>query len=974
MSNVITQEKIENFLNGEDPEKYITSLEFDYKHNCIYKIIQDPNEGKIIKRDSFTAFLWCSDFSELDFYKRDKILQRKKMQEHGIIITKLDTYDNNRLEKGLKYIVKSTRSYSDLIDFFKRGGIDPWGEKTKQYFQVLTPVEQYLVQKKKRLFKGLDEYEDIHRLVFDIETEGLDPEKCKIILIGMKDNRGFKRTIPAFGHDGEMKCIIEFFYWLSEIKPSIIAGYNSASFDFPFIMRRAEILGMDINDLTKILSQIPVKKKNGVLKLASDVENFNQYLLWGFNVVDISHAVRRAQAMNSEIKSWGLKYITQYLEKAKPNRVYVDGSMISKIYLENDNYYMNPKTGQYRKVGTPGTEDLMIRFPGRYEIWTGQQVIEQYLDDDLYETMVVDESFGLSTFLLSKLMPTSFERISTMGTATLWKMIMLEWSYQHNLAIPEKDQKRPITGGLSRLINVGFAKNIVKFDFRSLYPSIDLLFRLFPKCDVTGALRYMLKYFRDTRINYKELAGELKDTNKVLSEMYDRKQLPIKIFINAFFGSLSAPHVFPWGEMDLGEMTTCIGRQSLRMMLMFYIKRGYKPLVMDTDGVNFEIPEGIESRKYIGKGLCDLSVKGKEYTGIAADTAEFNDIFMRDEMGLDIDYEAPSCINLARKNYIIKNVKNGKTKIKLTGNSIKSKKIPQYISEFFDDSLKYLLDDDGHTFIKLYYEYVNKIYNKEIPLIKIANRAKVKMTNEEYVKHIKKTTKSGGAMARQAHMELIIKNNYLANMGETIFYVNNGTKVTDGDVERKMKWEVPGMKKKDRVIWEEENGRPMKKVLDIISLNAYMLDAKELEENPDKMGEYNVKRYLAAFNKKVEPLLVAFNPEIRSQILVTNPQDRGIFTVEQCKLVNGFPTDPTKQDDLDEVLTLSDTEVVFWNKMGLDPFMMYIDNTLELVDQHYVEKNRKVLALQLEASQNNEDEELIDNDNQDYAVHTVLYK
>jgi DNA polymerase, archaea type len=974
MTDVITQETIENFLNGEDPEKYITSLEFDYKNNCIYKIIQDPVEGKIIKKDSFTAFLWCSDFSQLNFYKGDKNLQRKKMQEHGINIRKLNTYDNERLENGLKYLIISTKGYSNLIDFFKYGGIDPWGDKTKQFFQVLSPVEQYLIQKKKRLFKGLEEYEDIHRLVFDIETEGLDPEKCKIILIGIKDNRGFKRVIPAFGQDGEMKCIIEFFYWLGNIKPSIIAGYNSASFDFPFILRRAEILGMDVNVLTKILSQVPIKKKNGVLKLASEVENFNQYLLWGFNVVDISHSVRRAQAMNSEIKSWGLKYVTQYLDKAKPNRVYVDGSLISKIYLENKNYYMNPKTGQYREIGTPGTENIMERFPGKYEIWTGQQIIEQYLDDDLYETMVVDESFGLSTFLLSKLMPTSFERISTMGTATLWKMIMLEWSYQHNLAIPEKDQKRAITGGLSRLVNTGFAKNIVKFDFRSLYPSIDLLFGLFPKCDVTGALRYMLKYFRDTRIKYKELAGELKDTNKVLSEMYDRKQLPIKIFINAFFGSLSAPHVFPWAEMNLGEMTTCIGRQSLRMMLMFYIKRGYKPLVMDTDGVNFEIPDDINTHKYIGKGLCDLSIKDKEYVGVAADTAEFNDIFMRDEMGLDIDYEAPSCINLSRKNYIIKTVKNNKTKIKLTGNSIKSKKIPQYISEFFDESLKYLLDDDGHTFLKLYYDYVDKIFNKKIPLLKIANRAKVKMTNDEYIKHIKKTTKSGGAMARQAHMELIIKNNYLANMGETIFYVNNGIKVTDGDVERVMKWEISGMKKKERDAWEKLNGRTMKKVLDKITLNAYMLDSKELEENPDKMGEYNVNRYLAAFNKKVEPLLVAFNPEIRDDILVNNPKDKGIFTIEQCKLVNGFPIDPSKQDNLDEVLTLSDSEVLFWNKMGLDPFMMYIDNTLELVDQHYIEKNRKVLSLQLEASQNNEDEELIENDDHDYAVHTVLYK
>ena len=76
-----------------------------------------------------------------------------------------------------------------------------------------------------------------------------------------------------------------------------------------------------------------------------------------FNIIDIAHSVRIEHiAINSEIKSWGLKYITQYLEKEKPNRVYVDGGKISKIYLDNESYYVNPKTGGYKQIGDPGTE------------------------------------------------------------------------------------------------------------------------------------------------------------------------------------------------------------------------------------------------------------------------------------------------------------------------------------------------------------------------------------------------------------------------------------------------------------------------------------------------------------------------------------------------------------------------------------------------------------------------------------------
>jgi DNA polymerase elongation subunit (family B) len=963
MKEVISQEVIENFLNGGDDENYIVGVEYDYPTNTIYKIIQDPEQGKIVKTDSFTPFIWVGDLSGLNFYNNSKTVQKKRMGEFGIIIEKLDTHGNERLENGMTHIVKSIKSYTDLISFFRMGGLNPWDEKYRQYFTILNPVEQYLIQKRKRLFKGIDDYGGVHRFVFDIETTGLDPETCVIILIGVKDNRGLNETIPAFGEDGEKKCIERFFKFIKDLKPTIIAGYNSAFFDWPFILKRAQILGVDVSGLTQIFTAQGMKEKEGMLKLANEIEPYTQHVIWGFNVIDIAHSVRRAQAINSEIKSWGLKYITTYLEKEKPNRVYVEGNKISKIYLDNESYYVNPKTGGYKQIGEPGTERLMERFPGKFEIWTGRKIVEQYLDDDLYETMVVDDSFSQSTFLLSKLVPTTYERIATMGTATLWKIIMLSWSYENNLAIPAKDQKRAFTGGLSRLLNVGYAKNIVKFDYSSLYPSIQLVYDVFPDCDVMGVQKSMLKYFRNIRIKYKHLAGELKDSDPVQSEMYDRKQLPIKIFINAYFGSLSAPHVFPWGEMDSGETITCIGRQCLRMMIMFYQKKGYKPLVMDTDGVNFETPDNINDTVYVGKGNNELVIEGKEYRGIEADTAEFNDIFMRNEMGLDIDYTAPACINVSRKNYIIKLIKKGKEKIKLTGNTIKSKKLQTYIVEFLDEGLKYLLNGDGHSFVELYYEYVEKIFNKEIPLSKIANKARVKQSISDYKKYVTKTTKAGSLMSRQAHMELIMNSDYPAGLGDTIYYVNNGVKKSSGDVQKIAR---PTKKQQEEYLLKHGTVMPN----DFIEVNCYMIDEKEITNNPELKGDYNVPRYLHNFNKRMEPLLVVFHPSIREDILIDDPKDRQYFTKAQCELVNGYPLKEEGQDKLDEVMTLSDSEVIFWNRVGRDPFFMYVENSLELVDQYWVEHNRKVVTLQAESTKSNE-EEIIENNNHDYAFHAI---
>jgi DNA polymerase elongation subunit (family B) len=963
MKEVISQEVIESFLNGGDPEEFIVGVEYDYPSNTIYKIIQDPIQGKIVKTDTFTPFIWVGDLSGLNFYGGSKSVQKRRMGEFGILIEKLETQGNERLENGMTHLVKSIKSYTDLISFFRMGGLNPWDEKYRQYFTVLNPVEQYLIQKKKRLFKGVDEYSGVNRFVFDIETTGLDPETCVIILIGVKDNRGLNETIPAFGEDGEKKCIERFFKYIKDLKPTIVAGYNSAFFDWPFILKRSQILGVDVDGLTQIFTSQGMKEKEGMLKLANEVEPYKQHVIWGFNIIDIAHSVRRAQAINSEIKSWGLKYITTYLEKDKPNRVYVDGGKISKIYLDNESYYVNPKTGGYKKIGDPGTEDLLTKFPGKFEIWPGRKIVEQYLDDDLYETMIVDDSFSQSTFLLSKLVPTTYERIATMGTATLWKIIMLAWSYENNLAIPVKDEKRAITGGLSRLLNVGYSKNIVKFDYASLYPSIQLVYDVFPECDVMGVQKSMLKYFRDIRIKYKLLAGELKNSDPVLAEMYDRKQLPIKIFINAYFGSLSAPHVFPWGDMNMGETITCVGRQCLRMMIMFYIKKGYKPLVMDTDGVNFETPLNIDDTTYVGKGLNEMVTLGKEYKGIEADTAEFNDIFMRNEMGLDIDYVAPSCINVSRKNYIIKMMKKGKEKIKLTGNTIKSKKLQTYIVEFLDEGLKYLLNGDGHSFVELYYDYVNKIYNKEIPLAKIANKARVKQSVNDYKKYIQKTTKAGSLMSRQAHMELIIQNDHPAGLGDTIYYVNNGVKKSSGDVTK-----ITKPTKRQQEEFTEKNGYPM--LNNFIEVNCYMIPEKEITDNPNLTGDYNVARYLNNFNKRMEPLLCVFKPEIRDDILIEKPEDRQYFTKGQCELVNGFPLKEEGQDKFDEVMTLSDSEVLFWNRVGRDPFFMYVEDSIKLVDPYWVDYNRKVVSLQENSTISNEDE-IIETNGHDYAFHAI---
>lgn len=922
---MISAEEIKSFLEGNDNEEYIVAIEFDYLTDSIYKIKEIPGKGKEIRKDTFTPFAWVGDLRGLNFYSSSKDLQKEAMKKHGILIDKLRTTNedgttNERLDRGLKFMVKSMKGYRSLIQFFREGGVDPWGEKTKDKVLILPPVEQYLIAREKRLFKGFEEYNDITRFGFDLETTALEPKDGRIFMIGIKTNKGYKKVIECADEDQERKGLVEFFRIIDELKPSIIGGYNSANFDWFWIFERCKALNIDIKKICKTLNpKVNISQKDGMLKLANEVERFNQVGMWGYNVIDIIHSVRRAQAINSSIKSAGLKYITQYIKAESPDRVYIDHLDIGPMYAKKEEYWLNVTNGKYKKADNPAFDNLDTRFPGKYIKVKGDELVERYLDDDLEETLTVDDEFNQGTFLLAGMVPTTYERVSTMGTATLWKMIMLAWSYKHKLAIPEKEQKTDFVGGLSRLLKVGYSKDVLKLDFSSLYPSIQLVHDVFPTCDVMGAMKGMLAYFRNARIMYKNLASEYKTIDAKKSLSYDRKQLPIKIFINSLFGGLSAPQVFHWGDMYMGEQITTTGRQYLRQMLYFFMKRGYTPLVCDTDGMNFSLPiDGVENRKYIGKGNNWLVKEGKEYTGYDADVAEYNDMFMKGAMGLDCDGTWSSCINLARKNYATME-SNGK--IKLTGNTIKSKKLPLYIEDFLDKGVKMLLEGKGQDFIEWYYEYLTKIHNKQIPLMKIAQRAKVKLSVDDYKKRCTMKSKSGSLLSRMAHMELAIQHNMKVSLGDVIYYVNNGEKASHGDVQKITKNLYT---KKTLEQYVAEHGKePEVKSTSHIQLNCYMLDQSEFENNPDMTGDYNVARAITTFNKRIEPLLVVFKEEVREQLLVSNPEDRGFFTKDQSELINGVPFEEGDQDSIDDLLTLSEGELKYWEKRGINPNYIY---------------------------------------------------
>jgi len=168
-------------------------------------------------------------------------------------------------------------------------------------------------------------------------------------------------------------------------------------------------------------------------------------------------------------------------------------------------------------------------------------------------------------------------------------------------------------------------------------------------------------------------------------------------------------------------------------------------------------------------------------------------------------------------------------------------------------------------------------------------------------------------------MELAIQENLNVNLGDVIMYVNNGNKASQGDVQKMTVKQLKDLNASNKL-----TNPNAKEITDGVVVNCYMLDKDILDNNPDLTGDYNVPRAMVTFNKRIEPLMVVFKDEVRNGLIVNEPDKRGIFTSSQCELINGHPLSEGDQDRLKEdVLDITEAELRYWEKRGLDPNYMY---------------------------------------------------
>ena len=455
----------------------------------------------------------------------------------------------------------------------------------------LPPEEQYLVATGRTSFRGLA-FDDLHRLQFDLETTGLDPRRDAIFLVAVRDNRGLECVLDASEEGvtknaegaewkadegekrrgkgavtaaGEAELIRRLAALIRERDPDVIENHNLHGFDLPFLVKRAEILGVRLV-LGRIGSPAIARRgaarrygppRGGVGEEGAGEEAAGRYTVPGRELIDTLDAVRRYDFAARALPSHGLKAVARHFGLASPDREYVEGAEVYATWR---------------------------RDPAR---------VRRYALDDVREVDGLARLISGAAFALARMAPRRYERLADAGPATgILDPLLVRAYLRSGAALPARSEGDGTshTGAALYLFAAGVARRVVKADVASLYPSLMRQYHISPRTDRLGALLALVDRLVEQRLAAKARARQAlpdspaRHTDEALSAA-------MKILVNSAYGYLGATSLTRFADVHAANEVTRRGRELLGMLCRELAARGATLLEADTDGVYVAVPQ-----------------------------------------------------------------------------------------------------------------------------------------------------------------------------------------------------------------------------------------------------------------------------------------------------------------------------------------------------------------------------------------------
>lgn len=427
------------------------------------------------------------------------------------------------------------------------------------YFSVGDPIQQYLLLSGQTHFLEMH-FHDLTRLQLDIEvycSEGFEfpnpaREGDRIIVMALSDSTGWEAVLS--GRDmAEAEILQEMVRLIRERDPDVIEGHNLFRFDLEYIEARAKR-----HDLGLHLGRdgSPLRGHASRMQIAERAITYRKYEVFGRHIVDTWILAQHYDVSARDLESYGLKDVARHFDLAAEGRTYIPPERIS-WHFDHD----------------PGP-------------------LMEYALDDVRETRAVAALLAPSYFVQAQIFPFSYQNVILRGNATKIDALLIREYLRQRYGIPAPSAGTEVLGGYTSVRHQGVATHILHCDVTSLYPSIMLHYQCFPATDTLKIFPKLLQDLREFRVDAKRRAREAtREEHRVYLEAL---QSTFKILINSFYGYLG----FAMGHFNdyaQANRVTSLGRELIKGIVDWLEKRGCRIIEVDTDGLYFTLPDGLEA-------------------------------------------------------------------------------------------------------------------------------------------------------------------------------------------------------------------------------------------------------------------------------------------------------------------------------------------------------------------------------------------
>jgi DNA polymerase elongation subunit (family B) len=542
---------------------------------------------------------------------------------------------------------------------------------------ALPPDEQFLVATGCTYFRDFA-FDDLHRLQFDLETTGLNPQHDRIFMVAVRDPSGVATVLetPTDDEAGERALIERLVAVIREADPDVIENHNLHGFDLPFLERRARVAGVPLRLGRNNLTLQRRAARRGIV-IEGDEQRRHRYIVPGRELIDTMDAVLRYDFSTRELPGHGLKAVARHFGLAGPERELIRGDLIHATWRTD---------------------------PDR---------VRRYATADVEEVAGLARLLGGAAFALARMAPRRYERLADAGAATgVIDPLLVRAYLRAGQALPVHATVDGTvhTGAALHLFAAGAAHRVVKADVASLYPSLMRTYRIGPARDSLGALLALVDRLTTYRLEAKS-AARAAPPGSGERHLSEATSAAMKLVINSAYGYLAAGGLTRFNDVHAANEVTRRGRELLDLLCRELATRGVTLLEADTDGVYFSVPENwteADERRVVAEvGALLPPLVQLEFEGRYA-----------------------AMLSHEPKNYAL--LTNDGSLI-LRGVAFRSSRAEPFGEAFLRRVVPLLLRGDIAQVREAYLETVARLHRHELPTHEVSSRVRLTKSPEQYL-------------------------------------------------------------------------------------------------------------------------------------------------------------------------------------------------------------------------------------------------